>query len=372
MPIYMDRHDLSGVTAKDVAQVHQQDLNIQDTYGCKGLTYWFDEERGTAFCLVEAPDMNSVKEMHDHAHGMLPNQIIEVESTVVETFLGRIHDPKPDANVDESGLLILNDPAFRGIMAFELEVPLLEKKINYYQNSENVLKVYHLSIKKILEEFDGREVDHVKDGYLVSFSSVSNTASCALQLLSEIESLNSESDKKMKIRIGISAGVPVTNDKDFFGESIQTARRLCEFAKGGEVLISNSINEYMRDDEIRKLQDQPSLKMFKSEEESFLTEFAHATNSLWNDPEFSVDRFNKKMGLSKSQLYRKTVALTGLSPNDYMKEYRLKRSLKRLTELKGNISEIAYDSGFSSPSYFSKCFQKRFGISPSDYLNSKK
>ncbi|RLD36959.1 MAG: DUF4242 domain-containing protein, partial [Bacteroidetes bacterium] len=43
MPIYMDRHDLSGATAKDVAQAHQNDLRIQEQYGCKGLTYWFDE-----------------------------------------------------------------------------------------------------------------------------------------------------------------------------------------------------------------------------------------------------------------------------------------------------------------------------------------
>ena len=79
MPIYMDRHDLSGVTAKDVAQAHQKDLSIQEDFGCRGITYWFDEERGAAFCLIEAPDKNAVKEMHDHAHGLVPHQILEVE-----------------------------------------------------------------------------------------------------------------------------------------------------------------------------------------------------------------------------------------------------------------------------------------------------
>ena len=118
----MDRHDLSGgVTAKDVALAHQRDLTIQDQFGCRGLTYWFDEEREAAFCLIEAPTQDSVKEMHDHAHGLIPHQIIEVESNVVEAFLGRIHDPKPDNNVDEAGLLILNDPAFRAIMSIDLE-----------------------------------------------------------------------------------------------------------------------------------------------------------------------------------------------------------------------------------------------------------
>ncbi len=45
MPIYMDRHDLPGVTAKDVAEAHQKDLKIQEAHGCRALTYWFDEER---------------------------------------------------------------------------------------------------------------------------------------------------------------------------------------------------------------------------------------------------------------------------------------------------------------------------------------
>ncbi|WP_289053947.1 DUF4242 domain-containing protein [Carboxylicivirga marina] len=80
MPIYMDRLDLPGVTAKDVAEAHQKDLKIQDDYGCRAITYWFDEERQTAFCLIEAPDKGAVKAMHEHAHGLVPHQIIEVNN----------------------------------------------------------------------------------------------------------------------------------------------------------------------------------------------------------------------------------------------------------------------------------------------------
>ena len=54
MPIYMDRHDVSEtVTAENVAQLHQEDLKIQDQHGCRGLTYWFDNKRKTAFCLLK-------------------------------------------------------------------------------------------------------------------------------------------------------------------------------------------------------------------------------------------------------------------------------------------------------------------------------
>ena len=65
MPIYMDRHDVSkDVTAEIVAQIHQEDLKVQHKFGCRGLTYWFDDIRKTAFCLVEAPDKNAIIKMH--------------------------------------------------------------------------------------------------------------------------------------------------------------------------------------------------------------------------------------------------------------------------------------------------------------------
>ena len=95
MPIFMDRHDVSDeVTAEIVAELHQEDLKIQDKYNCKGLTYWFDAKRNTAFCLIEAPNKESIQKMHNQAHGEVPHKIIEVDGSVVESFLGRIEDPE--------------------------------------------------------------------------------------------------------------------------------------------------------------------------------------------------------------------------------------------------------------------------------------
>ena len=121
MPIYMDRHDVSeAVTAEHVAKLHQQDLKVQDQFGCRGLTYWFDEKRKTAFCLIEAPNTKALEEMHNHAHGQVPHRIIEVEPGIVESFLGRIEDPKKTRNTE---LNIIDDAAFRTIMIIELKQP---------------------------------------------------------------------------------------------------------------------------------------------------------------------------------------------------------------------------------------------------------
>ena len=62
------------------------------------MTYWIDEERENIFCLIDAPDKEAVEEMHRKAHGLIPNKIIEVNSTLVKSFLGRIYDPDASGN----------------------------------------------------------------------------------------------------------------------------------------------------------------------------------------------------------------------------------------------------------------------------------
>ena len=90
MPIYMDRHYIEGATRHALANAHEKDLQAQSKYGVNFLTYWFDEARSTAFCLVEAPSREAIQRTHEEAHGVVPNEIIEVDPTVVEAFLGRL------------------------------------------------------------------------------------------------------------------------------------------------------------------------------------------------------------------------------------------------------------------------------------------
>src|SRR5688500_1322924 len=95
MPIFLDRHDLHGLGAADIADAHRKDLELQDRYGIRFLTYWFDQTRGTIFCLVDAPDMKTVECVHREAHGQVPGEMVEVSLAAVEAFLGRIQDPAP-------------------------------------------------------------------------------------------------------------------------------------------------------------------------------------------------------------------------------------------------------------------------------------
>ena len=112
MPIFLDRHDLSGLTAADIAEAHRKDLEVQGRYGVRFLTYWFDETRGTGFCLIDAPDIETAMRVHDEAHGDVAKDVIEVDLSAVQAFLGRVSDPEPTAETNKVAI----DSALRAIM----------------------------------------------------------------------------------------------------------------------------------------------------------------------------------------------------------------------------------------------------------------
>lgn len=79
MPLFMDVHEkVEGLTADAVAKAHAADLSIQDQYGVKYLRYWYNDDEGRVFCLVEAPDAEAASRVHKEAHGLVADDIIEV------------------------------------------------------------------------------------------------------------------------------------------------------------------------------------------------------------------------------------------------------------------------------------------------------
>ena len=80
MPLYMDIHQhVEGLTAEAVAGAHAADLKTQQKYGVEYLQYWFDEGTGNVFCLIEAPSKEAAITVHREAHGLLADEVIEVQ-----------------------------------------------------------------------------------------------------------------------------------------------------------------------------------------------------------------------------------------------------------------------------------------------------
>jgi AraC-like DNA-binding protein len=107
-----------------------------------------------------------------------------------------------------------------------------------------------------------------------------------------------------------------------------------------------------------------------SADERFLQKAVEIIENRIKDPAFSVERFSKEIGMSTSQLYRKILALTNQSPVEFIRIYRLKLAASLLKQKYGNVAEITYEVGFNNLSYFSKCFRKFYGKSPSEYSRS--
>jgi AraC-like DNA-binding protein len=84
-----------------------------------------------------------------------------------------------------------------------------------------------------------------------------------------------------------------------------------------------------------------------------------------DDADFSVEKLSREVGLSKSQLYRKLQALTGLSPNALLQQYRIRHAAELLEKNMATVSEAAYAVGFTNLSYFAKCFREHYGHAPS-------
>lgn len=359
MPLFMDFHDLpDGVTAAHVAEMHQADLKIEHKYNCRGLTYWCDEKRQTAFCLIEAPNEQAIIDLHTKAHGGVPQRVIEVNDAIVESFLGRIEDPEKSQNTE---LNIINDPAFRTLMVVEIKNKYLRKGEAKTLNA--AIRGYDKSISNIVSKTGGRIVKRWTNSYLMSFKSVSK----AIKSACEIEEIyNCVITPDLQFQIGISAGVPVTNRESIFEDTIKRAGYLSYIAKN-KITISKEVKDLF-ESENKNISIGKELHALNETEEKFLMKLMEYTENIWSDSSVSASDFHNNLGLSKSKLYRTIMSVIGTSPNRFLKDYRLYKALERLKRKDSNISQVAYSSGFSSPSYFSKSFLKAFGILPSDYV----
>lgn len=117
----------------------------------------------------------------------------------------------------------------------------------------------------------------------------------------------------------------------------------------------------------RQMKLQPVEISVSSMDEQFLKELMELIEKNLSDPEFHVEALSKKLYMNRATLYRKVRALTGETPTEFIRSYRLKRSAQLLREKFGNVSEVALEVGFSNMAYFAKCFKDKFHQLPSAY-----
>jgi class 3 adenylate cyclase len=242
MALYMDVHNMQGTTTVEVDQAHAADLAEQGKYGVQYLKYWFNESKGKAFCLVDAPSPEAAQLVHREAHGQNAEKIIEVEPEVVEAFLGGGETSPSGAVVRPDGAGNERDSAIRTILFTDIVGSTNEALGD--DAGMALLGVHDTIVRDALAAADGREVKHTGDSIMASFVSAAAAIRCATRIQRVLAKHQEEhTGYPLQVRIGVAAGEPVEREQDFFGATVQLAARLCSHAQPEQILVSNVVAE---------------------------------------------------------------------------------------------------------------------------------
>lgn len=238
----MDIHEIPpGTTAEDVAKAHSHDVKVQGKYGVNYSKYWFNESAGKIFCLCHAPNAEAAVKVHQEAHGLLAEKLIEVQPEMADLFMGSGEINKagaallPGADADD------RDPGIRTIVFTDI---VGSTSMTHELGDEAAMELLHLHdriVREALAENGGLEVKHTGDGIMASFVSAAAAVKCAMQIQTNL----SKKDQKhaLKVRIGVAAGEPVEHHHDLFGCTVQLAARLCAFAQGQQIMVASVVQE---------------------------------------------------------------------------------------------------------------------------------
>jgi class 3 adenylate cyclase len=234
VPFFMDRHEFAGMTALDAANMHLKDMALQDRFGVQLLTYWFDYDRQTAFCLAKAASGDALRALHSASHGAIPNQVIEVDPRAVERFMGGTVEHQPGEPYVET--------AFRTIVFTDIEGSTSLTQQLGDTRAMALLRAHDDVVRNSVRRHGGSEVKHTGDGLMAAFPSVAGALESAVQIQRQFAG-EDEVAFPLRVRIGMSAGEPVTERNDFFGAAVQLAARLVDRAKPGTVLVSSAVRD---------------------------------------------------------------------------------------------------------------------------------
>lgn len=244
MPLYMDIHTIDPATPwEDIAKAHLADVGVQDEHDVDYVKYWFNKDCGKLFCLVDAPSKEAAACVHEEAHGLVAEKLIEVDPDLVDSFMGAV-------GVNGAGAALVpgattetdRDSGVRTVMFTDI-VNSTEMCSRHGDDvAIQMLGVHDRLVRAALGANNGREVKHTGDGIMAAFLSPASAVRGACEIQRGLTDHNgSGAVHEVVVRIGISAGEPVSQADDLFGSTVQLAARLCAQAEPGQILVSNVI-----------------------------------------------------------------------------------------------------------------------------------
>jgi len=241
MPMYMDIHDLPGVTSDAVVQAHYEDEKIQTKYGVVYHKYWVNERKGKVYCLCHAPTAEAADAVHRDSHGLRASRIMEITPDMAEAFMGV-------ADTNDGGAVILpdktgHDPGTRTILFTDIVGSTDTTQRLGDEVSFAMLNVHDRIVREALAANNGTEVKHTGDGIMAAFVSAAGAVKCGMAVLREVAAHIPDPHPPLRLRVGVAAGEPIDHANDLFGTAVQLAHRLCAHAEPQQMLVSNAVAE---------------------------------------------------------------------------------------------------------------------------------
>jgi DNA-binding response OmpR family regulator len=171
--------------------------------------------------------------------------------------------------------------------------------------------------------------------------------------------LTARADRDSKLE-GLQTGADDYIIKPFDAEELQV--RVKNLIEQRARLREKFMREY-----ITEVDEQSLL----SPEDKFMKKIFEIFSEHLSEPEFNLDQMTEELNVSRTQLYRKTKAITGLAPKDLLRTFRLKKSVSLFDMGEQNITQVMYQVGFNNLSYFAKCFREQYKVNPSEYIKKK-
>ncbi|MEM9984434.1 MAG: alpha/beta fold hydrolase [Bacteroidota bacterium] len=260
-------------------------------------------------------------------------------------------------------------------------------------SADTVSASYRELIEGFVRRYRGSMRRYDPYSFIATFDGPSRAAHCSLDLLAELARVGAQ----LTVGIHITAAtegqsLAISQQTAYLLESMQkqatpnqvlvtqTVKNLLSGAglsfsahstifdvKFGESLSLFSVS----DQSAEEIAGEDELYLASSPNNTFLENVLQCINAHLDDPAFGVEMLCREIGVSERQLQRKLNAITNKSPNQMISSVRLHRAKELILKQADNIAEIAFQTGFSSPSYFAKCFKKEFGLSPSRFKENR-
>ena len=245
-------------------------------------------------------------------------------------------------------------------------------------------------ITQFVRQFRGKIIQFRRDTFIATFDGPSKAVHCSIDLIVAIKSMNAYLAIGIHIKEGsVDEAHFISDTTEDFVESIlqqahpnqilitQSVRHLLsgaglsftQFKSVYETISGESLLLFTVTDSSRINLEPDTYKYHLPQNDSFLEDVLHCINDNISNELFGVEMLCKEMGISERQLQRKLKAITNKSPNQLISSVRLHKAKELIIGHQENIADIAFKTGFSNPSYFSKCFKKEFGLTPSALLH---